>query len=105
MTRQRTESKTSRVTFFQVTNDSMKRKWILQIAQEYFEKKELKHGTHILNKFVNVENAARRVLLENFGVARLSPTDLPKNNRCPWQASHYAQITMNYFSTINSLES
>lgn len=40
MTRPRTETKTSRVTFFQVTNDSMKRKWILQIAQEYFEKKE-----------------------------------------------------------------
>jgi len=40
MTNPKTPSKTNRVTFFQVTSDQMKRKHIISVAYEYFEKKQ-----------------------------------------------------------------
>lgn len=40
MTKQRAENSFKRVTFFQVTNDAMKKKQLVVIAQEYFEKKQ-----------------------------------------------------------------
>jgi len=40
MTKLKTTNKTNRVTFFQVTNDQMKRTRIVSIAHEYFEKKQ-----------------------------------------------------------------
>lgn len=40
MTKPKTESRSKRVTFFQVSSDAMKRQRILSTAQDYFEKKQ-----------------------------------------------------------------